>query len=405
MAVISQTGLSGISSLTAAGGKIDFYTSSGSNASSITVGSVGLNTTTSTTRNAGVGTAIGTLIYNVTTQQLEVYSGPAGWCGGLGIPFTATGGDLANGITPGNGYKYHTFGSTGPFVVTGAAKAVDILLVGSGGGGGSRNSTTPGGGTDGGGGGGAGGLVLVTNYPLVAGSYTVTIGGGGAGGPGQNPGTVGGDASLTGPPSAPLTLTAKGGGFGGCGPLTPNPGGPGGSGGAEGGGGGTPGGVGARGIANQPTQPQSILSPFYVQYGNDGGYSTVNTPSYHGGGGGGAGAAGGGTNSAGTGLGGDGRQYPQFIGPIIGVPGLNPINGYFAGGGGGGAQGPLSDPKAGGAGGGGPGGAPNTNGTPGTDYTGGGGGGGGGSTGTPGLGGGVGGNGGKGIVVIRYLLT
>ena len=28
-------------------------------------------------------------------------------------PFSATGGDISNGLEPGNGYKYHTFGTDG----------------------------------------------------------------------------------------------------------------------------------------------------------------------------------------------------------------------------------------------------------------------------------------------------
>jgi len=364
-------------------------------------GAVGLGTTNTTGRNAGVGTATGTIIYNTTTQQLEVYSGPLGWFGGLGA-FSATGGNIADGIEPGNGYKYHTFSATNSFVVDGSPKPVDILMVASGGGGGSRNGSFPGQGTDGGAGGGAGGLVVVSGYQLAPGTYTVTIAGGGAGGaapPGnsQSPGTVGGDVLITSPV---LTLTAKGGGFGGCGPLTPNPGGPGGSGGGEGAGGGTPGGPGARGPGIQPSQTQTILS--YTQFGNPGGFCpTANSP-YNGSGGGGAGGAGGNGNSGGPGVGGAGLQYPVFAGPLIGLPGLNPLNGYFAGGGGGGAHTASNNPGAGGSGGGGPGGAPNSDGNAGSQYSGGGGGGGGGVTpeSSPF---GRGASGGSGIVVIRYL--
>lgn len=396
MAIISQTGLSGINSITSSAGKVDFYNSAGGSSVSVTVGQLQLTQQSSTQRNTGVGTAIGTLIYNSTTQQLEVYSGPAGWSGGLGIPFSATGGNLADGLAPGNGYKYHTFGSSGSFVATGSPKPVDILLVAPGGGGGGSNAPT---GTDGGAGGGAGGLVLVAGYPFSAGTYTITIAGGGSGGPANaSPGTVGGDVTITNPVIG--TLTAKGGGRGGAGPLTPNPGGPGGSGGGEGGGGGTSGGVAAKGTGIQPTQPQGIFASYYLQYGNDGGYCAGGgTPPYHGSGGGGSGGAGGNGNSGGPGIGGDGRQFSQFSGPTIGVPALNPLSGFFAAGGGGGCQGPLNNPKAGGNGGGGPGGAVNSPGTAGTQYTGSGGGGGGGTTASSG---GSGANGGAGLIVIRY---
>ena len=297
--------------------------------------------------------------------------------------FQATGGDIANLLLPGNGYAYHTFGSTGSFITSGDPKNVDILLVGSGGGGGSRNGSIPGGGTDGGAGAGAGGLVLVSSYPITPGTYTITINGGGAGGPIQSPGSAGGDVTIT-YPGGPWTLTAKGGGFGGSGPLS-NPGGPGGSGGGEGGGGGAPGGSGARGIANQPPQSQGIPAPFYAQYGNDGGYTTSGTAPYVGSGGGGAGGVGGTGNSNGDGLGGVGRQYPPFTGPLIGLPALNPLSGFFAGGGGGGAMGPSNDPGPGGSGGGGAGGSTSSDGQQGAAYSGGGGGGGGGApSGTPG---------------------
>ena len=394
MTIINYDGISGINSITATGSAVQFYNASGVTAS-ITVGQLALSQQSSTQRNTGIGTAVGTLIYNSTTQQLEVYGGPTGWSGGLGIPFTATGGNLADGLLPGNGYRYHTFGSTGSFVATGSPKPIDILLVAPGGGGGGANSPS---GTDGGAGAGSGGLVLVSGYTISSGTYTITIGGAGAGGPSNSsPGTTGGDVTITNPLIG--TLTAKGGGRGGAGPLTPNPGGPGGSGGGEGGGGGTSGGPAARGLAIQPSQSQGIFSNYYLQYGNDGGNTTNAITPYHGSGGGGAGGVGGGGNSGGPGLGGDGRQFSQFIGPIIGVPALNPLSGFFAGGGGGGAWGPLNNPKAGGNGGG-PGGATNTSGTVGTQYTGSGGGGGGGGNPSPA---GSGGNGGAGIVVIRYL--
>ena len=81
------------------------------------------------------------------------------------------------------------------------------------------------------------------------------------------------------------------------------------------------------------------------------------------------------------GAGGDGLQFPQFTGPLIGVPALNPLNGYFAGGGAGGGSGYPSTPggSSGGRGGGGPSGPTSTgpkNGVAGTTNSGGGGGGG-----------------------------
>ena len=63
-------------------------------------------------------------------------------------PITATGGNI-DGVTPGNGYKYHLFTSSGSLVVTGGKDTVEYLIVAGGGSGGVRHA----------GGGGAGGLI------------------------------------------------------------------------------------------------------------------------------------------------------------------------------------------------------------------------------------------------------
>ena len=99
---------------------------------------IGLGTTDTTGRNAGIGTAIGTLIYNSSTLQVEVWDG-YGWMGGLNTPF-ATSGDNPNPYT---GYVSYTFTGPGSFVVSSGAGTVDLLLVGGGGaGGGARGSNT-----------------------------------------------------------------------------------------------------------------------------------------------------------------------------------------------------------------------------------------------------------------------
>ena len=111
-------------------------------------------------------------------------------------------------------------------------------------------------------------------------------------------------------------------------------------------------------------------------------------------------------------LGGLARQYPQFAGPLIGLPALNPLNGYFAGGGAGGGGGPGGDPsithgadRAGGGGSTGSGGTPLA-GQPAVDGTGSGGGGGSGRW-DPNHNGvmGPGGDGGNGIVIVRYPVS
>jgi hypothetical protein len=298
----------------------------------------------------------------------------------------ATGGNV-DALAPGNGYKYHTFTSPGTFTVSSGNSTIEVLVVAGGGGAG------------GGGGGGAGGLVYHPSMQITTGSYPITIGSAGAAGP--IPGRLGNDTTFNG-------LTAKGGG-GGMDYYTPAPTNPQSQGGSGGGGssanqsGNPTDPEKAGGTSNQSSQPQPVGS---LQYGNPGGRGGYRLG---GGGGGGAGTAGGNvTEPYGPGgTGGDGRQYPNFTGPLIGVPSLAPLSGYFAGGGGGGAsEVPAADIPGGLGGGGlGGGGTPDPSawtGTPGTANSGGGGGGGGGQSG---VGGGAGGNGGSGIVIIRYLAS
>jgi hypothetical protein len=288
-----------------------------------------------------------------------------------GSGFAATGGNVS-ALAPGNGYKYHTFTSPGTFTVStvGAPGAIEVLVVGGGGAGGADRT---------GGGGGGGGLRYTPAFSITAGSYPVTVG---SGGPLGNNGSS----------SIFSTITSQGGGRGGTDPdyfgPTIGTGFPGGSGGGGRSNSTAPGGSGSSVTGTSTPAPSQ---------GNPGG---PNTPGSLGGaGGGGAGAAGGpvGPGASAT-AGGVGLQYPQFTGPLIGVPALAPLSGYFAGGGGGGNAEPTGATFApGGLGGGGNGQSGNsgTSPSPGTANSGGGGGGAG-----PGSGGGTGG---PGIVIIRYL--
>ena len=86
--------------------------------------------------------------------------------------FEATGGTK---YTPGNGYKYHKFTTSGSFVVDAPELVnVDVLVVAGGGSGGSYY----------GGGGGAGGVAHAVDMPINGGTYPVNIGSGGAAGSG-----------------------------------------------------------------------------------------------------------------------------------------------------------------------------------------------------------------------------
>jgi hypothetical protein len=113
----------------------------------------------------------------------------------------------------------------------------------------------------------------------------------------------------------------------------------------------------AGGVATQPTANPGFSNGSITQYGNAGGPSSAGFfPGGGAGGGGGGGAGGTGTTSSGPGNGsdaGNGVQFPQFTGTLIGVPALSPLSGYFAGGGGGGNDG---KDVPGGLGGGGNGG-------------------------------------------------
>ena len=255
-------------------------------------------------------------------------------------------------VTTDTNYKYHTFTSSGNFIVT-TPGLVDYLIVAAGGGGGSGL----------GGGGGAGGFISGTSLNMNIGTYAVIVGAGGAGGAegDVNLGLDGNDSSFN-------TFTAIGGGGGAaCG--SPTSGRSGGSGGGAAGGGsgqGTPGGLGTSG------------------QGNAGG--AISSYDLFAAGGGGAGGGGQDTHAGGGGDGG--------IGTVSSISGTAT---YYAGGGGAGfySSGSYGD---GGTGGGADGGT--YEGSNGLVNTGGGGGGGAYNT----LPRHKGGNGGSGIVIVRYAL-
>ncbi len=310
-----------------------------------------------------------------------------------GTPGLASSGVTATGgtITDVNGYRIHTFTSSGTLTVT-QGGFIDYLVVAGGGGGG----------MDMGGGGGGGGVQqgTLTTSPQA---YSITVGSGGNGAPAAGtsgqpsahqftiPATRGGDSSI-----APGSVIAYGGGFGGSSVNSYTPGSAGGSGGSGG---------GASGYNNDG-------SALGARAGGTGvagqGYRGGNQGNaYYSGGGGGAGGAGADGNSQANG------------GPGI----MSAINGtslYWGGGGGGGGY--SIGGGNGGIGGGGGGAVGTTTGGAGLNA---GQAGGGGCTGcwanmpggnaganTGGGGGGgshynsnnKGGNGGSGIVIIRYPL-
>lgn len=322
----------------------------------------------------------------------------------------ASGGNI---VSPGgDGYNYHVFTSSGSLVAPGAIANCELLIVGPGGGGSQGNGSS--------GGGGAGGAVHVTGHTLVAGTYTITIPDGGAGGPESAPSPSHGEKGSDTVMSSPVfSVTSKSGGGGqSWGSSNPIPQ-PTSNGGSGGGASGNPGDV--FGTASQPGTPYTVASGTVNRYGNPGGPDGGNPApgSYRGSGGGGAGGVGSNHNSgAGPiygGEGGNGQPFTGFVGPN---PAFAPMpsdwktavgpTGLFAGGGAGGSEnGGTPSPSPGGPGGGGPSGAgPNSapaddnRGNPGVANTGGGGGAG---WWDPGLAA-RGGDGGKGIVLVRYSI-
>ena len=326
----------------------------------------------------------------------------------------ASGGNIADALAPGNGYKYHTFGAPGTFTVTagsGDLGVVEVLVVAGGGGGQKASSIAMGGA-------GAGGVVHATSYAVSAGTYAVSVGDGGTPGDGTSAGTNGGDSYFGG---APERLTAKGGGCVGAWPGVA------GASGGSGAGGRTthpdyPSGTAPSTgkPATQPAQTHPGAPGTITNYGNeggDGGHSAGNYMSSGGGGGAGAAGTNGGPDTS-TPNGGNGQPFPQFAYPLcfpspylpgFATPG-NAITGYqssptsdhYGGGGGGGKHiggggSSQTGTGPGGKGGGGRGG----NGQPvhslgGLDYLGGGAGD---SAGyeDPGM------SGGKGVVIVRYV--
>ena len=259
------------------------------------------------------------------------------------------------------GYAYHTFTSSGNFVL-GGARDVEYIIVAGGGSSGAY-----------GGGGGAGGMLAGTSSSLAAGTYAVVIGAGGT----HTGGTTNSDAD-NGDASTWNSLSATGGGKGATGGSNGYAGGSGGGGSYAG----TTGGAGTTG------------------QGNNGGGSSFSAP-YPSGGGGGKGAVGANASSnTQAGSGGDGiNTYAAWATATSTGDG-----GLYAGGGGGGVSsgsgysggGVAGAAGTGGSGAGGVGGSGMSAG----DANTGGGGGGGGYNGTQNIYRPQ--NGGSGIVILRY---
>jgi hypothetical protein len=137
---------------------------------SITVGqsfirnnAVGLGQTDTTGRNAGVGTAVGTLIYNTTTDYLEIYKADNTW-ESIVSAFSATGGT----ISIENGYITHTFTTSSSFIVLSGKQNIEVEVLGGGGSGSSGSFQWAGG--------GGGGGYAYASRSISPGTYSITVG-------------------------------------------------------------------------------------------------------------------------------------------------------------------------------------------------------------------------------------
>ena len=309
MAIIRQNSVSGINSITAQSNALDFYDNTGnkltigadvtgnltgnvtgtaSNATGITttqitVGesfisptAIGIGSTTIAGRNAGVGTASGTLNYAV-NNGLYVYIEPNGWIKVAPI-VTASGGTK----TQDGSRKVHIFTSPGTFNVDGNVTA-NILVV-AGGGSGGAGQWTSGSSSEGCGGGGAGGLRYRSSVPMSPGTYSIEVGTGGPGGTTSNLFSNGGPSFISG------ISSATGGGIGAWAPASAEAANPDASGSLYWG---RKGGCGGGSAGPSATGGDSLASPDGISPTAQGfaGGSSNGTP--NGGGGGGAGGAGG----------------------------------------------------------------------------------------------------------------
>ena len=191
-------------------------------------GGVGVSQVTTSQRDAISNPEAGQLIYNTTTGNLQIYDGSA-WAAVYEPPMAGDGGNSANGIEPGNGYKYHTFTNSGSITFSGSPGTAQILVVGGGGGGGGGGAN----GSSGGPGIGGPGVQLPTAWDASAIGYAHGQGryyaGGGSGGT-QNtittspaPGGTGGGGRGHSQNTGPNSGAANGsGGAGGCGVPAPN---------------------------------------------------------------------------------------------------------------------------------------------------------------------------------------
>ena len=267
---------------------------------------VGIGTTDISGRAAGVGTAVGTLIYDSQINAVMVFSQPGSWeVVGSQIGNLVVSASVTADTSTRPGWAVYTYTGPGSFTVQAGTLTAEYLIIGGGGAGGD--------GTSSGGGGGAGALRFSDSFPMTPGTYSIQVGGGGAASANPGPTAPSYGVGGSGNPSYIGPVIAPGGGGGGGGAVSGvanySDGIPGGSGG----------GGGTRDVASNSTGGTATGAPGGTNnsnspangWGNPGGVGRHNPGSGQGGGGGGgAGGAGSNWNPPNTGgPGGNGLTY------------------------------------------------------------------------------------------------
>ena len=96
--------------------------------------SVGIGSTTTTGRDAGIGTAIGEIIYNASDSVMQVWTGTLWETVTFKPPINVSGGTISDSAR--SGYITHTFTSSGSLVTDGQLTSAEIFVIGGGAGGG-----------------------------------------------------------------------------------------------------------------------------------------------------------------------------------------------------------------------------------------------------------------------------
>jgi len=261
-------------------------------------GSLKLKQYTTSQIDALTGMTNGEMVFDTDENQVKIYDSTNTTWQKLTIDSGVT---ISGGVASADStHNYYKFLNTGTFTVSGTG-LVDILAVGGGGGGGKGLVSS----TDGGGGGG-GGVVYATNYEILSGTYTVTVGAGGA------TGANGSDTTLT--KDSTTYIIAKGGGGGGQNGSDA---------GKNGGSGGGPSNASTTAGTSTQSSQSGVSGSSGLGFAGE---------SFAEGGGGGAGETGG---TDGQGYGGDGYQNTAFANATS----TGADSGYYAGGGAAGSKG------------------------------------------------------------------